>query len=581
MAQALQPLAGPETGAVPRRFEYLRAAPAVTLALFLAPVGAGLVGTWLPAFGYFPALGGQGLSLQAWSRLFDDPALPGALRLTLTSGLLGTLGALLLTLGFVAAFHGSRWLRRLRRLMLPLLAVPHAAVAIGFAFLLAPSGWLVRLFSPWASGWQRPPDLALIQDPNGLALAAALVVKETPFLLLITAAALEQSNASQRLAVARSLGYRPVTAWFKTVLPAIYGQLRLPIYAVLAYSLSTVDMAMILAPATPPPLAVLVLRLFNDPDLELRFVAAAGATLQFGLVVAVLTAWHLLELLVRWLARRWIAGGGRGGSHLPARIGAGLGMGAITVVALGALAGMALWSIAERWRFPEALPSAWSGRIWLREADGLLWSGGTTLILGLASASIALVLVLACLENEKRRGLRPLSRGLWLVYAPLLVPQVAFLFGVQVLAVVLRIDGTWVALVWSHLLFVLPFVFLALADPYRALDERYERTALCLGASRNRVFLRVKLPMLARPILIAFAIGFAVSVAQYLPTLFAGSGRFVTLTTEAVSLAAGADRRVVGSYALAQALLPLIGFAAALAVPAWLYRDRRGLRGPA
>ena len=175
--------------------------------------------------------------------------------------------------------------------------------------------------------------------------------------------------------------------------------------------------------------------------------------------------------------------------------------------------------------------------------------------------------------------LRPGAVALWLLYTPLLVPQVAFLFGTQILTVMTDIDGTWTALVWSHLLFVLPYVFLALADPYRALDERYTRSALCLGAGADKVFWRVKLPMLLRPVLFALAIGVAVSVAQYLPTVFAGSGRFVTLTTEAVALFGGADRRVMGVYAFLQALLPLVAFAGALAVPAWLFRDRRALSG--
>ena len=34
-------------------------APALTLTLFLAPIAAGLIGTWLPAFGFLPALGGD------------------------------------------------------------------------------------------------------------------------------------------------------------------------------------------------------------------------------------------------------------------------------------------------------------------------------------------------------------------------------------------------------------------------------------------------------------------------------------------------------------------------------------------
>ena len=80
--------------------------------------------------------------------------------------------------------------------------------------------------------------------------------------------------------------------------------------------------------------------------------------------------------------------------------------------------------------------------------------------------------------------------------------------------------------------------------------------------------------------LIACAVAFAVSVGQYLPTLFAGNGRVATLTTEAVTLAAGADRRVIGAYAVAQALLPLVRLSSARSLlPALLFAHRRGLRG--
>ena len=92
------------------------------------------------------------------------------------------------------------------------------------------------------------------------------------------------------------------------------------------------------------------------------------------------------------------------------------------------------------------------------------------------------------------------------------------------------------------------------------------------------MFWRVKLPMLLRPVLVAAAVGFTVSICQFLPTLFAGAGRIDTLTTEAVSLASGADRRAIGAYALLQMTLPFTAFGLAAAAPAWLFRDRRGLR---
>jgi putative thiamine transport system permease protein len=87
----------------------------------------------------------------------------------------------------------------------------------------------------------------------------------------------------------------------------------------------------------------------------------------------------------------------------------------------------------------------------------------------------------------------------------------------------------------------------------------------------------VKLPILARPIAIACAVAVAVSVGQYLATLFAGNGRVATLTTEAVTLASGADRRVMGAYALAQTMLPLLVYLGAIVLPSWAHRNRKAL----
>jgi putative thiamine transport system permease protein len=176
------------------------------------------------------------------------------------------------------------------------------------------------------------------------------------------------------------------------------------------------------------------------------------------------------------------------------------------------------------------------------------------------------LLVIAVLEQEVQQGAKARRRHRWFIYAPLILPQIGFLFGIQSLLVRIDLDGTWVGLAWTHFLFVLPYVYLSLSEPWRALDPRYERTALCLGHSRFGVLLTIKTPLLARPILVALALGFAISVAQYLPTLFAGAGRFQTITTEAVALSAGGDRRVIGVYATLQMLLPALGFAAALAI---------------
>ncbi|HBM27517.1 MAG TPA: ABC transporter permease, partial [Halomonas sp.] len=62
----------------------------------------------------------------------------------------------------------------------------------------------------------------------------------------------------------------------------------------------------------------------------------------------------------------------------------------------------------------------------------------------------------------------------------------------------------------GHLLFVLPYVYLSLAEAYRRLDPRWLYIAQSLGVSRRRAFWRVRLPLLLAPLLTAVAVGLAV-----------------------------------------------------------------------
>jgi putative thiamine transport system permease protein len=575
MSDAVLPAAGRRS----RPRGLLPFAPALTLTLLLAPVAAGLAFTLAPAFGVLPALGGTTPSLAPFRDLAAAPGIGTSIALSPGTGLAATAIALCVTLLILAGWQGTRAFRALERALSPLLSLPHAAAAFGLAFLIAPSGWIARALSPWATGWERPPDLLIVQDPRGIALILGLVAKEVPFLLLMALAALPQARAAERLTLARSLGYGRVTGWLKIVLPAVYRQIRLPVYAVIAYSMSVVDMALILGPSTPPTLAVQTLRWMNDPDLALRFQAAAAAVTQGALVAAALGLWRAAEAVAGRLGRRWATGGGRGDPRAETALRAlGLALGALSAAALLAgIASLALWSLAGPWNFPDALPAGLEARTWVRHGASLAAPLAATLGIAAAATLCTLVLVVACLEAEHRHGLTPGARSLWLLYLPLLVPQIGFLTGLQTLAIGAGAGERIGAVVAAHLVFVLPYVFLSLADPWRAWDVRHATVARALGASPARVLVAVRLPMLLRPVLTAAAVGFAVSVGQYLPTLLVGGGRVATLTTEAVALAAGGDRRLIGLTALAQTAAVILPFALALALPRLAFRNRRAL----
>ncbi|MGJ8622960.1 MAG: ABC transporter permease [Yoonia sp.] len=552
--------------------------PVVTLLAMLGPVVAGLVGTVLPAFGHLPAAGLTGPTLDPFRDLFAWGGLPRAVLLSVTTGLLATVISLAIVVLVVAGWSGTRPFRLLERLLSPLLSVPHAAAAFGLAFLIAPSGWVSRLFSPWLTGWDRPPDLLIVQDTWGLTMTLGLVVKEVPFLLLITLAALGQADARRSVTIAQALGYGRVTGWLKTVFPRVYAQIRPPIYVVLAYSMSVVDVAVILGPNTPPSLSVQIVRWMSDPDLAMRLEGAAGALLQLGLVIGALVVWRLGEVAVGLLGRKWIATGARGRADRIVAAGAFLAGGASAIAVLAGIVVLTIWSFAGFWGFPDAFPDTFTWRNWMRFGPGTLDALGETALIAVTAALIALVLTIGCLEAEYRYGLRFSQRAVWLLYLPLLIPQTAFLPGLQTLLLTVGADVGRVPVMMAHLVFVLPYVFLSLADPFRAWDGRMGVIAAALGASPDRVLWRVRLPMLLRPILTALAVGLAVSVGQYLPTLLIGGGRVATLTTEAVALASGGDRRAIGVYGLMQTGAALVPFALALLIPAIMWRNRRGLR---
>ena len=555
----------------------LRLAPTLTLLILLGPIGAGLLWTLLPAFGYLPVLGTRDFSLDPWRELFAYAGFRSALWLTISVGFGASIISLILAIALCATSVGTRAFEILRAALPPLLATPHVAIAIGFAFLVAPSGLIVRGFSPWATGWERPPGIATVNDAYGLSLIAGLVLKETVYLILMIIAASTQVAMRPMLQAASALGYGPARGFVAVIMPQIYRQIRLPIYAVLAFSLANVEMALILGPGNPPPLSVVAARWFAGYDLGMYYPASAAATLQFAIVVAGIGLWRLMEIPVGMIHRAWVARGVRRGAGEPFWGVAALIGWASGVLALATLVAVAAWSFAHRWRYPDFLPESWSLRVWEQHAGNVAALAGVTAVIAAAATLVAIVLALACLENEQRRGLTVGQGALWALYLPLLVPQIGFLFGAQMLLVHFSLDATLFAVIWAHLIFVMPYVFLSLADPFRALDPRYARSAAALGASPMRIFFTVKLPMLARPLAIACAIGFAVSIALYLPTLFAGAGRIATLTTEAVTLSSGGDRRVIGVYAFIQALLPLAVYAIALALPALIYRNRKGL----
>jgi putative thiamine transport system permease protein len=536
-----------------------RAALALPLGLFALPLAVALSTALL-----------QAADAGAWRALLADPQLPRALGLSIGTAAVSTLLALLACLGLVTHLCRSSVWPQLTRALGPMLALPHAAFAIGLALLVMPAGLLARLIAPFA-GWLAPPDWPTVNDPHGAALTAVLFSKELPFLLWNAVALLAQPDIALSLrgwlAGGMTLGYRPGAVWWRVLWPLLLPRLAWPLLAVLAYGLTVVDLALIVGPASPPTLAVVAWQALQDGNPARNAEGAAAAVLLSFVLAALALA---SALGGRWLLRLWqraaVDGRRRRAGQRSEVVARALWRGLLALYAVvGGLLLASSW--VGVWTFPSLLPQAWAVEAWQQvydSSDTLALSAG----LGAVASGVALLLALVWFEATPARWDR---RAMPLVLAPLLLPPLLLMAGLYTLALQLRLDGTLAGLAWAHVLVTLPYVFVALAPAWRSFDHRYESTALALGRSRVAFWWRVKAPMLAAPIAAALAIGFAVSVAQYLPTQFIGAGRHASVTTEAVTLASGGQRHAAAAFAILQALLPAIGFALA----AWVGHRQR------
>jgi len=526
--------------------------------LFALPIVVGLAGSILPAFGLLSPLA----SSEGFTDLVSDPRFWPSIYLSLKTAILSTLLVLLLTVVMLVCAHGTRMWRWLNGLLPPLLAVPHAAMAVGLVFLIAPSGWFVRVISPSLSGWQRPPADWVIPDSGGWSLILGLVIKETPFLLLAAAAQLPAVKVDAALRIGRTLGYAPARCWSRLILPVLYPRIRLTLLIILAFNLSVVDMAILLGPGNPPTFSVFLLSLVNDPGS--RAVASAGALILAAGVALLFGLTYLLEKLVSTVASRRRESGHRGNALPLWRGMAQVVVAAGMVVSLTTIVMLVIWSFTRRWRFPNVLPTEWTTTHWTNRISEFSSPLMTTVTLALFTVVFALIAAIAWLEFERQNKVPKLD---WMWYVPLLIPQVTLLFGWQAMALVTGTDGKWLSVAYAHWVYAVPYVVLILAVAWRELDPNWNNAAAVLGAGYWRVLFRVRLPLLVKPVCQAAAVALAVSVAQYLPTLLLGAGRHQTIAIELVTSFGGVDRRVIAVLATVQSILPLVAFALALWIP--------------
>ncbi len=275
--------------------ERLRIASMLSPALFVVGglFAGGLVFILVQSLGYFSPAGENAFTLAHYRSLLFDREFHASLRLTFMIATASTVISAVLGLGLALA------LRELARrspvfnalLQVPL-AVPHLAMAVVLINLIAPSGLIARV--AYALGLiEAPADFpAFTGDRYGLGIVIAYILKETPFVALMTLAVLLRLGDEYEQ-VARTLGS---SAWQRlryVTLPLVAPAIVSSSLLVFAFIFGAFEIPFILGRPYPAMLAVVAQRRFTSADLNERPDAVA--------VAVIIT---LVSILLVWLYAR-------------------------------------------------------------------------------------------------------------------------------------------------------------------------------------------------------------------------------------------------------------------------------------
>ena len=533
-----------------------------TLLIFLSilltvPILFGLLGFLLPSFGYFPILDKYDFNLNYFYLSFAIPGITKSIILSFFTGFISTLLALFFSQVIILYIFQTKFYQFLKTIISPLLALPHVTMAIGLLFIFSPSGLFFRLFSPWLTGFERPPNFFILPDEYGFFLILGLVLKEIPFFILVSMSAIEQFGAKKFLNVGKSLQHSTFSVWCILLFPLIYKRIRLIVFIVIAFAASVLDMSLLLAPSTPSTLAIRILQYYQSSETDSLFIASNLALIQLFVIVILLLMWLLLEKLVsnKFVFTYLVRACSYKNSFIKYFIFSLI----LILLALSLLTIISsfLWGLGGNWFFPNLLPTSINIEIFVKffneNKSIILISIFIPLIVSLLSCLIVILWVeLTESFNKKYYYFESF------IFLPLFIPQISFLIGIQSFLILLNFSNFFIPLIIVELFYVIPYSFIILAPSFREIKKDIIKVAASLGKNRFERLIFIKIPIIMPTFLLSIAIGMLVSFALYTPVYFIGAGRVTTLTVEALNLALSGAKKDLGVATIFQIIIPIV-----------------------
>jgi len=239
-----------------------------------------------------------------------------------------------------------------------------------------------------------------------------------------------------------------------------------------------------------------------------------------------------------------------------------LGLGLLAFIIFGPLVNLLLWTVAERWYFPHALPlqygfSYW-GRVFAPRAEAMS-SLFTSLSIGCLVVALSLLLAIPAGYALARLKLPFRSVILLALLLPNAFPNLPIYVNIARLFYQIGLNGTVLGVVLVHTTHGLVYAVWIATAAFSAIEPELEEAARSAGASAVRAFFDVMLPLAAPGLMASAIFVFLESLDEFTGTFFVGAPDVTTLPLLLYTAGAGGNYQIASITALIL-LIPSIAF---------------------
>ncbi len=241
-------------------------------------------------------------------------------------------------------------------------------------------------------------------------------------------------------------------------------------------------------------------------------------------------------------------------------VGAMLGLLAFAI--FGPLANLVLWAFAERWYFPNKIPSDFGFAFWARvfsARGGALSSLGNSVWIAILTVIVSLAVAIPAGYALARIKLR--WRGLILLafLLPQAVPNLPVYVNIARVFYEIGLNGTITGVVLVHASHGLVLAVWIASAAFASVDPSLEEAARNMGAPPLACFRTITLPLAAPGLMASAIFVFLESLDEFTGTYFVGVPDVMTLPLLMFNASMGGNYQIASITALLL-LVPSVGF---------------------